>query len=425
MNWKPVIVGTLGSAIAVTIMVFCGIVLWPMWQDHHSAEQLRLALRSKHQSDFDAALDDAIKSRRPWATVPVLIEAMEDTDGIVRTRAAKSLGRVGHDARTAIHSLIEGLGDENGWVRKESGVALESMREAAVPALIQALRHPNPDARGMAAVTLGNLGPAAEDAVPALVAVIQDTNEEPNIRTNAAMAVRGFAPSEILPDLIELLKCEDGIVQYWVAESMRVYGTAAVDRLVDAARSESDPKHHAAFVHALWIARGDQPAISLLSESLKDESHEVRQMAAAALAVHGPQAESTLSQLGEALSDSHPMVRMMAARAIGKVDPAQSARAAEVLGSLLDEEDRIVGECSLHYLLELGAEAVPYLIKAARSSNRNIQEPAIFQLGQYGADAASAVPVLTELTEHDDRAVRQTAAEAIQRITADSSGPDQ
>ena len=68
-----------------------------------------------------------------------LIEALGSGDWIVRMHAAKALGRIG--AMEAVAPLVPLLQDKVKAVREETAAALASIGEAAIPALLDALRH--------------------------------------------------------------------------------------------------------------------------------------------------------------------------------------------------------------------------------------------------------------------------------------------
>jgi len=73
------------------------------------------------------------------AAVPALVEALRNPDPTVRLKAVEVLGRMGDDAAPA------------------------------VPDLVRLLADPNPDVQKAATRTLGRIGPAANAAVPALM----------------------------------------------------------------------------------------------------------------------------------------------------------------------------------------------------------------------------------------------------------------
>jgi TolB-like protein/tetratricopeptide (TPR) repeat protein len=87
-----------------------------------------------------------------------LADTMRHGDLAERRHAVQSLRRLGPAAADAIPALIEMLGDENNWIRKD------------------------------AAIALGKIGPAAEAAIPALTAIQND-------------AIVGFGAKEALNEI--------------------------------------------------------------------------------------------------------------------------------------------------------------------------------------------------------------------------------
>jgi HEAT repeat protein len=72
------------------------------------------------------------------AAIPVLIRSLNDPDQYIRREAAISLGEIGPAAK------------------------------AAVPALTSLWNDPSPDVRSFAVRSLGKMGPAAKEAIPTL-----------------------------------------------------------------------------------------------------------------------------------------------------------------------------------------------------------------------------------------------------------------
>src|SRR5581483_5944449 len=116
-----------------------------------------------------------------------LVKALQSPDWIVRMHAAKALGRIA--AAEAAEPLLPLLQDKVKAVREEAAQALASIGSAAVPLLLQALKHEEWLVRLHAVESLGKLkSPAAvepllyllshvagaalrEEAIPALVEI--------------------------------------------------------------------------------------------------------------------------------------------------------------------------------------------------------------------------------------------------------------
>ena len=105
--------------------------------------------------------------------VPLLIQALGDSDRAVRCAAAEALGKLGDPQ--AVPPLIQALGDSDWDVRCAAAEALGAIGDPqAVPALIQALGDDWYDVRRAAAWALGDLGDP--QAVPPLIQALGDSD---------------------------------------------------------------------------------------------------------------------------------------------------------------------------------------------------------------------------------------------------------
>jgi HEAT repeat protein len=92
--------------------------------------------------------------------------------------------------------LAKNMAADNAGKRLEAIHAIQrpgNDKEAAVAALIEALKDDNSYVRRDAARALGHIGPEAKDAVPALMARLRD--QEPSVRKAAAWAIGEIDPS--------------------------------------------------------------------------------------------------------------------------------------------------------------------------------------------------------------------------------------
>ena len=159
--------------------------------------------------------------------IPALIDALADTETLVRTAANRTLGQIGPEAAPA---LVQALGnDPRSEVRAGTALVLGSLvgaddravsalaaaleedasldvrvsaarglsvggaeSVAALPALVEALEAPEPDLAQWAALALGRMGPAAARAVEALEQASESTDR---VVANAAnQALRRVQP---------------------------------------------------------------------------------------------------------------------------------------------------------------------------------------------------------------------------------------
>lgn len=167
-------------------------------------------------------------------SVPALVAALRDPDPTVREQAAVALGRLGPAAREAIGPLVATFSDEDLYLRGAAAVALGQIGSDAVPALVRALGDTSGDVRWSAAIALGRLGSQARDAVGALITALSDADE--NVRWCAAVALGAIGPAarEAVPVLTEALHDRD--------ESVRCGATLALGQIAPGGRAKQvDP----------------------------------------------------------------------------------------------------------------------------------------------------------------------------------------
>jgi HEAT repeat protein len=228
------------------------------------------------------------------AVVPVLLQALESDDGLVREAAATLLARIEPLPRSAAPALIAavtkalaaGDGFEYGeaspsealasggmmaprtlarrevpsaaWVSSDLCVALvrSAPAEQSVPLLIQVLNRKAPSSRSAAAVGLAELGPPARAALPSLVATLKEAIAEggPTVygyRLRSAQALGRIAPQatdvqaisgDVVAVLTDALKVRDDVTQAEVAEALGKFGpraAAAVPSLRELLKGET------------------------------------------------------------------------------------------------------------------------------------------------------------------------------------------
>ena len=93
------------------------------------------------------------------------------------------------------------------WTVKETAAdALGRIGEAAVPALIDALHHPDPEVREQAGRALSLIGPKATAAVPELIKLLDDDAEPVRRQAARALGQIGPAAKDAIPALIKQLE---------------------------------------------------------------------------------------------------------------------------------------------------------------------------------------------------------------------------
>jgi HEAT repeat protein len=130
----------------------------------------------------------------PAKRVAALMKALQDNSARVRRRSARALGDFGMHALPAVSALTGGLRDQDTSVRRDSAGALGRLGPAAAPAttaLVALLGEPDTRTRVVVAATLKRIGRLA---LPALLDALRHTN--PDLRAHAATLLARIAPDD-------------------------------------------------------------------------------------------------------------------------------------------------------------------------------------------------------------------------------------
>ena len=196
----------------------------------------------------------------PRAVLPALKLLLNDENGTVVQQALGVYAQLGPRARTAVPTLVDAFESDafisagfGGWMLHQSvPYVLGKVGAAAVPPLIAALEHPNPQVRGHAAEALGLIGPDAAPAVPELMKCLDDLAEfegisgcmgyKMTVRMEAIRALGRIGPAArpAAARLLELLQDPDEFSQYLGIQMMVAQALAGVGET-------------AAMADALWM----------------------------------------------------------------------------------------------------------------------------------------------------------------------------
>ncbi len=142
------------------------------------------------------------------SAIPALIDAMRDKDQFVRYHAVVALGAMGPAAPQAIPALKKALRDSYVEVCWAAVVSLGkiSPREA-LPELIATLKTATSwSHRSEAAEALGKMGKDAQAAIPALIDALRDKDNFVRERAIESLGMMGPAAKEAVPALQQALK---------------------------------------------------------------------------------------------------------------------------------------------------------------------------------------------------------------------------
>jgi HEAT repeat protein len=160
-----------------TTRVNTAVALWKIGRHPKAVPALLEMLRSGASPEpYLAATALGHMQPEAAAVAPGLIAALHSSDGDFRRAAARSLGQLGKAAFPAL-GQAKALEDADPEARRLVIEAVAGMGAVAVNPLIAALKDKSPAVRRAAARALGNLGGDARSALPALEAAVSDPDE--------------------------------------------------------------------------------------------------------------------------------------------------------------------------------------------------------------------------------------------------------
>jgi HEAT repeat protein len=262
--------------------------------------------------------------------------------------AAQAMGFIGPPAAAAAPDLEAALRQGDQRLASAAAAALGNLGPTALPALIRSLAHPNPVIRQAASYGLSFPRTNATPAIPALCRALADTNEA--VRASAAYALTRIwtVPAT---GFVALVEQETGQAREAAAQALQNFRTPT---------------------------RLAQPALRRMLESTSPTE---RRQATASLAYLQPWSPEVFAALVAALSDPSAPVRLTATNALSPVN--LRARASLVM-----------------------------LTQNLSNSRPEMRASSAWVLGNFGTNAAPALPALAALAADTNAAVRAAATEA-------------
>lgn len=317
------------------------------------------------------------------------VDHLYSPDAKLRADAACEIGRLRHDAASAIPILLTMLHDDvvvqgvdcdmREWLRnnraltpdmlkwsetspaKEAADTLGEIGDAAVPGLLQALNHSDWRVRKFAAYGLGEAEPEIDRAK--VVAALGDRLADPHadVRERSAWALGEIEDAAAVPALTRALHQDaDRRIRVRAAWALgEIEHTSAVSGLV-AVLNDSDVELRKKAAWALGEIESES-AVDGLVKALKDPDAGMRREAAWALGEI--EAASAVNGLVAALTDTDVAVRRQAAWALGEIE---SAGAVSALIDALKDNDWQVRKMAAWALGEIEDASALDALQAAR-----------------------------------------------------------
>ncbi len=386
--------------------------------------------------------DIGLKS--PIAAPKVLAAALDDESPDVRAGAAGALAHVGLGIDSFIPAMVRHAEkDPQARVREACVVALQELgppaiTTAAVPHLIAALDSRVANVRIAAAIVLERLGPPAQAAIPALIRAIREPAATTEGPLQAQVRARGLDPMTAQIPGTHLIssprKDRRADQQYWTIEALgRLAPGSAMVResvavLLEVLKPEESDVSTAALAALSEIGRDAAPAVPALLQALRqaiaDRKAWLAVWSAATLGRVAPDDPSSREALVFLLgflrnAPGNGFLRFKAAEALGDFGPA-AAEAVPSLIELLTQGPLLARIPAAKALGQIAPgtpqddRAIAALVESLGMGPDLQGTPEIIEaLSRFGQKAAVASPRLKELELAPNREVRIAAEKAL------------
>ncbi len=269
----------------------------------------------------------------------------------------------------------------------------------------------DPYIRRNAIFALAQLG--ASEVIEQLIELLKDNTDSSGVRRAAANGLVQLEAREAVPQLIQLLKDTSWKVQVFAIRVLtQLEAREAVPLLIKLLKGDEDEMVRYIAVRGL-AQLGAREAIPQLIELLKDTDPSVRGVAADGLAQLG--AREAVLPLIELLKDHNSYVRRSAADGLAQLGTREAVLS---LIELLKAADKYVHRYAAYVLAQLGAvearEVVQPLIELLLKGDFDVRRHAAIVLGQLGAH--EAISPLIQLLKNTDSDVRNRAADGLAQL---------
>lgn len=273
--------------------------------------------------------------------IPVLTRRLKDPEPYVRTWMIMALESIKPTAEEAIPALTEALLDHDCDVRLEAANAWATigkyevliLKTADLKQLTEGLKGTSEYERRRSAEALGSIGPAAKTAVPALTEALLDEDCEVRVWAARALCVIGedhdvqASTIEPLGELVRNLRASDEKVRETSAMALGSVGSAAKAAVPALTEALLDKSYEVRFQVARALLEIGLPEVPMLERAtlnelivgLKDPNDYVRECSALSLGWIGPVAKESVPALTETLLDDSPDVRDAARDALDSI----------------------------------------------------------------------------------------------------------
>lgn len=400
--------------------------------DQPFVELLRLLADSlEHPDPYSSPLSEI--SALGDEAVPLLIEALNHDDPVIRRTAAEAIGLLrlpldnGPNLQPAIPHLERTLEtDTDPLVRLHAAEAIWSIigTKTIVPDLVEALSHGDVEVRCCALSLLGLVEADLQDVLQPLVTALADPNLYVRATASTVLADYGSAAAEALPRLERLLE-DDEFTRVVATHAILCIDPTRIEQtvpiVVDALKSDDSALRQRAAQVLGEIPAAGALAVHPRTQALGDEDDIVRVAVLSTLENLGLLAAPATAALVGLLTASDDIIeRGFAADVLGAIGPAAGEAVPELAKCLEEPGDgagrtffRLKVASALWHISGEPDRLLAIGIEAALDPEWWLRHKAAICMGEVGP---AAVPDLRQLSQDEHSIVRRAASEALKKI---------
>lgn len=410
----------------------------PSFQD--SKQLVPELFEAFNSSDIETkrAVSGVLASAGPFDRkhLPTLISALSVRDRSVKAFVLDALSWYPEHADEIVPHVIPFVDQQDPLLQEKAIFTIARigpMARAALPSLIDALKSRTDRIRSLAAWAIAELEPQSSDAVQPLSEMLETTSNDKALE-NVVFAIKKLGPyaRAAWPKLVPFLAHRSNAVRKHALEALVNAPLDSSDREVASAMLATFPRlQNSSYVDArICVIRSlgkigaqDQGVQSLLLNQLADEETlEVRQAAAFAIAELGvdwPAAEKSLAEL---LKTDDELTATYATLALLNMNSPARAAWPELVRAL-GHESSLVRKYAIRKLRESQFDSVDLVYDLCEiADNSSYEESRIYAIECLGMTRQDGEPVkhllLTALHQHERPSVQKAAVGAMGRIGA-------
>ncbi len=199
-------------------------------------------------------------------------------------------------------------------------------------------------------------------------------------------------------------------------EKQGIAATGEIGRLL---RDMDDRSADVQFAAAEALGRLGEKAVPHLREKLRKGDKAARYFAAYALCFVGPDAAPAVEELVVCATDTAPDVRSKAIYALGKIGTS-SPSVIDAIVVALDDKDMDVSQTAQEAMQSIGPAGKAPLYQALAKAKGASRGRILAAVGSQGAPPKEAAPVLIEMVEAGEQAIRLQAARLLGQLGEDA-----